>query len=291
MDISKGYVKTSFGKIHYRFCGKGKPVILLHPSPRSSVIFEKLMATLGKDCEVFALDTLGFGYSDPLPKKFNFYDLAESVYEFVKNLSLDEITIFGLHTGNKIASAIGYKNYDCIKNIILCGMSHSLILDKNIRNSQIYKIVNKNSDEDVYNNRWKKTYELISNSWWSKKILDNKNLQLKDFKVAQHEVVDFINSRESYDLIYNENYRFDFEKAVKSISVPVLIIELISEREKDIGSQANLFKFFGDHFYIFQLINSHTGILSDEGRRTDILETKIDLLSKKIIEFNKNHKI
>ena len=188
-------------------------------------------------------------------------------------------------------SAIGYKNYDCIKNIILCGMSHSLILDKNLRKSQIYKIVNKNFEKDIYGNRWKKTYELISNSWWSKKILDNKNLKIKDFQVAQNETVDFINSRESYDLIYNENYRFDFEKAVKNITVPVLIIELISDIEKDIGSQSNLFKSFGEHFYTFQLKNSHTGILSDEGKRADILETKVDLLSQKIIEFNKNHKI
>jgi len=290
LHIKKGYVSTSFGQVHYRVCGNGKPIVLLHPSPRSSVIFEKLMLTLGENCQVFAPDTLGFGYSDPLPQKFNFYDLADSIYEFVKYLSLNEITIFGLHTGNKIASAIGYKNYDCIKNIILCGMSHSLILDKNLRKSQIYKIVNKNFEKDIYGNRWKKTYELISNSWWSKKILDNKNLKIKDFQVAQNETVDFINSRESYDLIYNENYIFDFEKAVKNITVPVLIIELISDIEKDIGSQSNLFKSFGDHFYTFQLKNSHTGILSDEGKRADILETKVDLLSKKINEFNKNYK-
>ena len=106
MHIKKGYVSTSFGQVHYRVCGNGKPIVLLHPSPRSSVIFEKLMLTLGESYQVFAPDTLGFGYSDPLPQKFNFFDLADSIYEFVKYLSLNEITIFGLHTGNKIASAI-----------------------------------------------------------------------------------------------------------------------------------------------------------------------------------------
>ena len=78
---------------------------------------------------------------------------------------------------------------------------------------------------------------------------------------------------------------------MRNITVPVLIIELISDREKDIGPQADSYKSFGDHFYTFQLENSHTGILSDEGRRTDILETKVDLLTQKIIEFNKVYRI
>ncbi|PPR79626.1 MAG: Soluble epoxide hydrolase [Alphaproteobacteria bacterium MarineAlpha2_Bin1] len=289
MNINKGYVKTKFGQIHYRFCGNGKPIVLLHPSPRSSVVYEKLMMSLGETHQVYAPDTLGFGYSDPLPRKFDFYDLADSIYEFLKYFSLNEVTIFGLHTGNKIAAAIGHKNYNCIKNLILCGMSHSLILDKNIRNTQIHKIVNKNSEVDIYGNRWKKTYELIYNSWWTEKILNNNNLKVKDFKFAENEVIDFIKSRESYESIYNENYIFDFEEAVKNITIPVLIIELISEREKDIGNQSNSFKSIGSNFHTCQLKKSFTGILSDEGRSNDVLETKVNLLSKKIIDFNKNY--
>ena len=75
------------------------------------------MATLGKIAKFL------HGYTriwifDPFSEKFNFYDLAESVYEFVKNLSLDEITIFGLHTGNKIASQLVIK-LQLYQNIIL----------------------------------------------------------------------------------------------------------------------------------------------------------------------------
>ncbi len=291
MHIKKGYVPTKFGQIHYRFCGNGQPIILLHPTPRSSIVFENLIHKLSEEYAVFAPDTLGFGQSDQLPNGFDFYKLAEAFFEFVNYLSLDKVIIFGIHTGNKICAAIGYKNYRCVESLILCGMSHSLILDKKKRNSQINAIANKDSNSDSYGNRWKKTFNLINNSWWTKKILENKNLSSKDFKLAQNEVLDFINSRKSYDLIYQENYKFDFEKAVRNITVPVLIIELISDMEKDIGPQAGLYKSFGSHFYTFQLENSHTGILSDEGRRTDILETKVDLLSQKIIEFNKNHKI
>jgi len=45
--IRKGYVNTSGGQCHYRYIkGRGTPIVFLHQTPSSSLMFEKLMYAL-----------------------------------------------------------------------------------------------------------------------------------------------------------------------------------------------------------------------------------------------------
>lgn len=48
--------------------GQRASLVLLHPSPRSSVMYEPWMAQLGRQRHVVAVDTPGYGGSDPLPR-------------------------------------------------------------------------------------------------------------------------------------------------------------------------------------------------------------------------------
>ena len=53
--------------IGYRRFGEGPPVVLLHASPRSSATLLPLGLRLAKRFTVFAFNSPGFGWSDPLP--------------------------------------------------------------------------------------------------------------------------------------------------------------------------------------------------------------------------------
>jgi pimeloyl-ACP methyl ester carboxylesterase len=57
-------------RLHWRQAGKATatPLVLLHPSPRHSAMFEPWMAELARHFFVLAPDTPGYGASDPLPQ-------------------------------------------------------------------------------------------------------------------------------------------------------------------------------------------------------------------------------
>ncbi len=62
--IERHYVTVGRRQQHYRRCGSGPAVVLLHESPRSSVALLPLIE-LGDGLTIFALDTPGYGGSDP----------------------------------------------------------------------------------------------------------------------------------------------------------------------------------------------------------------------------------
>ena len=141
MKPRSGYANTPFGDVHYQIPGEGEPLLLLHRSPRSSRDWFRLMPILSQHYQVIAMDTLGFGQSDPLPEDVTMEMLAASVDCLLESLDVSHANIFGIHTGNKIAAALDHQFPDRVEKVILCGMIHSIIDDKSQRNSAIKDIV------------------------------------------------------------------------------------------------------------------------------------------------------
>ncbi|GIX19099.1 MAG: hypothetical protein KatS3mg120_0775 [Erythrobacter sp.] len=70
-------------RVHYRRCGKGPPLLMVHQSPRSSGEYEPLMQAWGAHFTCIAPDTPGFGQSDPLPGAPEIGDFAAALREFM----------------------------------------------------------------------------------------------------------------------------------------------------------------------------------------------------------------
>ncbi|MBL8642568.1 MAG: hypothetical protein JNK21_01435, partial [Rhodospirillaceae bacterium] len=82
--VTRHYVEGRFGQVHYRQAMPNtfadKPALLLfHMSPYAGVIYENLMAVLGHDRLVIAVDTPGFGNSDAPPAAPDIADYAEAM--------------------------------------------------------------------------------------------------------------------------------------------------------------------------------------------------------------------
>ena len=80
--IDRAFVKTSHGRVHYRECGEGPPLLLLHQTADSSLAFEPLMPGLVGH-RLLATDTLGYGDSDPPPHPYSMEEYADSVVAFL----------------------------------------------------------------------------------------------------------------------------------------------------------------------------------------------------------------
>ena len=83
-----GYVDTGLGLLHYRESGAGQPLILLHPAPRSSRVFARLMHAFERlgGIRAIAPDLPGFGNSCKLPPGTSINRIAETIAQFVEAL-------------------------------------------------------------------------------------------------------------------------------------------------------------------------------------------------------------
>ncbi|MGW5381449.1 alpha/beta fold hydrolase [Nocardia sp. NPDC003963] len=106
----RGYIDTDWGQVHYRRSGPppavAKAAVLLHESPRSSLVYEPIMDALGARIPVFALDTPGFGLSDSAPADATIADYGRILVQAVDALGIDGFVPVGMKTGGFLATEI-----------------------------------------------------------------------------------------------------------------------------------------------------------------------------------------
>tara|TARA_R110002167_G_scaffold349844_1_gene561821 strand:- start:34951 stop:35835 length:885 start_codon:yes stop_codon:yes gene_type:complete len=117
IPVLKHYVTLGADKpwqMHYRSQGQEQlpVIILLHASPMSSAMMVPMMNVLADSFRVIAVDTPGYGQSDPLPlNHVNLADKADSslvpyveaLDAFINALELEQPLIYGSATGAQIA--------------------------------------------------------------------------------------------------------------------------------------------------------------------------------------------
>lgn len=89
-------------RVHYRRCGNGPALLMVHQSPRSSAEYEPLMRKWGEHFTCIAPDTPGFGQSDPLPGNPEIADFADALCETMDALGLAACPAYGFHSGGII---------------------------------------------------------------------------------------------------------------------------------------------------------------------------------------------
>jgi pimeloyl-ACP methyl ester carboxylesterase len=78
----------------------GVPLVLLHQSPHSSRVFDRLAPILARDRWVLRPDRLGFGQSDPLTRQLPFPAFAEATLEALDAVGVERFDMLGIHTGS-----------------------------------------------------------------------------------------------------------------------------------------------------------------------------------------------
>lgn len=107
ISITRAYVCVQGRQVHYRSCGQGPCVVLLHDSPRSSRLHLATMQFLAQRFTVIALDTPGYGMSDALPLgNPRIEDFAAFLGETLLKLGLERAPLYATHTSAKIALAL-----------------------------------------------------------------------------------------------------------------------------------------------------------------------------------------
>jgi pimeloyl-ACP methyl ester carboxylesterase len=121
---AKGFVTVPHGQAHFRYGGRGPVVVMLHDSPRSSVLHLPNLEWLGEHCTVVALDTPGYGNSTPLPVgQREITDYSRALADSLTALGIERCAIYGFHTSSKIALQFAADHPDRAALTILDGLS------------------------------------------------------------------------------------------------------------------------------------------------------------------------
>lgn len=105
--IRRRFADVSFGQVHYRQAGEGPVLLLLHAQPGSSKQLEPVIRRLAQRFSVLAPDTPGSGDSSPLPlAEPAIADFSRGILEFVESLGIEQLDVYGTHTGACLAAEL-----------------------------------------------------------------------------------------------------------------------------------------------------------------------------------------
>lgn len=132
MDITR-HVRCAMGvHLHWRECGAAHapPLVLLHPSPRSSAMFEPWMPALARHWRVLAVDTPGYGGSDALPgfaapgDDGQLGDYVPAMHALLQDIAGHRWHMYGSATGAQLAIALALRHPASVAHLLLDNAAH-----------------------------------------------------------------------------------------------------------------------------------------------------------------------
>ena len=132
--VRRGYADGLHGQIHYRYAGdrnsRETPLMCLHASPLSGMVYDYWLAEMGRDRFAVAPDTPGYGGSDTPPEPPLIGDLAAAMIAFMDSMDLAQVDVMGYHTGSLTSADLAMRYPNRIRKVV---MISAPIFDEKIR--------------------------------------------------------------------------------------------------------------------------------------------------------------
>jgi len=121
--FKRAYTDGPYGQIHYRYVTPASsnktPLVCLHASPLSGIVYENWLEEMGKDRNAFAPDTPGYGGSDTPPAPVQIPDFARAIIRFMDEKNIARTDIMGYHTGSFTAIEMAKSFPARIRKVVL----------------------------------------------------------------------------------------------------------------------------------------------------------------------------
>lgn len=117
--MRRRFVDTPAGQIHVVEAGRGRPVLLLHQTPRSADEYRDVIPILSREFRVVAMDTIGYGDSYRPPAPSGIADYARGAVDLLAALGLGPVAVVGHHTGAVIAIELAATAPDRVARLVL----------------------------------------------------------------------------------------------------------------------------------------------------------------------------
>jgi|LauGreDrversion2_3_1035106.scaffolds.fasta_scaffold00067_5 pimeloyl-ACP methyl ester carboxylesterase len=224
--IGRHFCQVGGQWLHYRRMGQGPAVLLMHQTPQSSQTLEPLMRLLAPHCTAIAVDTPGFGQSEPLPQaNWSIALMADRMAQFLDELGIAQVSAGGQHTGAAIAAELARRHPKRVRALALDGLPlFNADEQSSILPHQLYRFV---PQVDGTHLIW--AWSRFRDGWmffpWSQRDLAHRR-QL-DFPepalIQSWQIMELLRSRESHLCIYPGVFAWDGWAALSEISQPTWV--------------------------------------------------------------------
>ena len=244
--ISNGYAQTRTGQMHFAQAGAGPPLLLMGETPRGWRFFEKLLPLLAPKVRAVAVDLPGLGNSHRLPDPMSVPAVADCLIDFLDALHIDRAHVFGMHTGDKVATALAADFHDCVDRLIIAGQTHSLIPKKRERNAALapsfkrYHAAEGEPRDDASRRvrDWLAAKLTLDATWWPEPVVSAKSGDPELIALAEAQSIDFLLGWANAVPIYRAVFDYDMAEAVARVRAKTLVLEFLTAEEAHYGRQA-----------------------------------------------------
>lgn len=117
---SQHTVNTTLGPVHVARCGQGRPLLLLHQTPRSWREYEHVLPLLGPQADCVAMDTVGYGDTPPFADgQPSIERWAATALALMDALGFVDCVVAGHHTGAVIAMEMAAQAPERVRALVL----------------------------------------------------------------------------------------------------------------------------------------------------------------------------
>lgn len=225
--IRKGFIHVDGRHVHYRVCGAGPAVVMLHDSPRSSVLHLRSLREFGDAFTVYALDTPGYGQSDPLPAEPRpaIEDYADALAAALRALGLRGATVYAYHTSSKIATACAVRHPGLIGHLLLDGISIPAQLAPDAFVDRYMSPFEPDTTGAYVAAQWTKVRDLHRYFPWFDIQARTRVPTAEPGAQALHEyALDFFAAGPHYSMAYGAAMRFPARPALEALSTPTTVM-------------------------------------------------------------------
>ncbi len=225
--IKKTYIDVNGVQLHARVAGSGPPVMLLHASPLSSAFMLGHIDRLQKQFQVIAVDTPGYGNSDPLPAApASLNDYAGHLLAAAETFGLGSFRLYGTATGAQIALAMAKHAPERITKLVLDNCAH---FDESIRNKWIksyFPDLTPQADGSHWHTAWDiATAQFQYFPWHIQSALTALNRPPPPPEMITQMALGFISSTPAYHTAYRLAFEAEDIASFMSLAVPTTLID------------------------------------------------------------------
>ena len=117
--MHRAFLDTPDGQIHYVTAGAGRPVLLLHQTPRSWDEYRDVIPLLAVERRVVAMDTIGYGESCKPARRCDIEDYGRGAIALLDGLGIRSTAVVGHHTGAVIAMELAVSYPERVERLVL----------------------------------------------------------------------------------------------------------------------------------------------------------------------------
>jgi pimeloyl-ACP methyl ester carboxylesterase len=228
MAALRFYVPVPFGQLHGRRDGDGAPVLLLHASPMSAASLTGQSAALAAaGFQAIALDTPGYGQSDPLPEApTSLVRYAQALADAMTALGHDRFALYGTATGSQIALQLARLHPQRVSRLVVDNCALFTPDDVAAWEPHYFPDLSPTADGSHLADAWRvASRQFVAFPWFSQAPEHQLNRPAPPVEAVQAMAMHFLSARPSYDTAYRLAFHAENAGSFAGLTVPTVLVD------------------------------------------------------------------